>query len=706
MLKADVPKFRVSRRQFIKVSSLGGIWLVTRNLTAFATEPAGQGDSSSGWSGSPGKARYRIEGRAKVLGQKIFARDFRARDMAGWPADEACAMVLRTAIVGRTLTGIDLSVLPTDLQPFKIVTAADLNRDGFAFPTTDRQAGVLTPSLFAAVGSAPQFLGQPIAILLFKNYGTYVRAHKLLQFDRSVLKYAEPSPPPEKSHAQAPMRPPRLAFKATGEEAYSAEPYDLIRPENPSEEPAYAPPTYLTRYADGTGERFSQVMNSFTNPYATTGARASDREAAHWRKVIETQLQSGVWRIFQGEYGTQQLDPMFMEPESGLGWLETGRKTLHLLVGTQSSNGCVDDTIKMFGAQSCAYQVNTIVLNACYPGGGFGGRDKSNFPTLLAIAAAYSPKPVRMAYDRFEQFQSGLKQLGAKISQKLAIDSEGRFQAIVGKYELLAGGRNNYSQWVAALAGYCSGGGYAIPRVSIDAEARASIGVIAGSMRGFGGPQAAFAVESLIDEAAISLKTDPIELRHRNALAKGGYTVTGFCIPHSLRNAEICERARRNPLWTERDRVRQEYSGRGMLYGVGFALANHSFGAGSDGVMASVDISPDGSIGIATNCVDMGNGSATSLAISTAALGANATRIRLGEVTLFDALQITGKPYNSWSNPRYTPALSMSSSACITAFHQVHAVEQACRVLLENGIWPAARMLWNRAVCPMASNRR
>lgn len=663
MLKPDAPKFQFNRREFIKVSALGGIWLVTRNLTAFATEPERQRDISSGWSGSPGKAHYRIEGRAKVLGQKIYARDFRARDMESWPADEAHAMVLRTAIAGRTLTGIDLSVLPSDLQPFRIVTAADLTGDGLVFPLSDLPPGVSTPGLFAAVGSAPQFLGQPIAILLFRDYRTYVRAHGLLRFNRSILKYDGASP---------------------------------AQPDDPREAPAYAPPTYLTRYADGTGEKFSQVMNSYTNPYATTGARAGDTEAAHWRKVIETELQSGAWRIFHGEYETQQLDPMFMEPESGLGWLETGRKTLHLLVGTQSSNGCVADTLKMFGAQGCAYQINTIVLNACYPGGGFGGRDKSNFPTLLAIAAAYSPKPVRMAYDRFEQFQSGLKQLGAHISQKLAIDSEGRFQAIVGKYELLAGGRNNYSQWVAQLAGYCGGGGYAIPRVSIDAEARASIGVIAGSMRGFGGPQAAFAVESLVDEAAIELQVGPIELRQRNALAKGGYTVTGFCIPHSLRIAEICERARRNPLWTAKDRVRQEYSRQGMLYGVGFALVNKAFGTGSDGVMASVDISPDGSIGVATNCVDMGNGSATSLALSTTVLGANATSIRLGEVTLFNALQITNKPYNSWSNPQFTPVLSMSSSSCITAFHQVHAVEQACRVLLENAIWPAARVLWNR----------
>jgi CO/xanthine dehydrogenase Mo-binding subunit len=695
-LKPSATKFRLSRREFIQMSSLGGIWLVTRNVAGFASAPELPVGNAPGWSGPPGKARYRIEGLAKVLGQKIYARDFRARDMEDWPADEVSAMVLRTSVAGRVLTGIDLSVLPSDLRPIKTVTAADLAKDGLSFPSSDKPAGnSSSDSLFVAIGSTPQFLGQPVAILLFKNYRTYQSAHRLLQFNSSVLSYGSEPPIPQPSPGPAPTFLPRLAFKATGEEQDSAEPYHrkayLVRPEDPGEEPSYAPPTYLTRYADAGGEKFSQVMNGVTDP---SGTAAEDKEAAQWRQTIEAEMQSSGWRIFAGEYETQQLDPMFMEPESGLGWLDPKNETLHLVIGTQSSNGCVADSIRMFGAKGCAFKVNTIVLNACYPGGGFGGRDVSTFPTLLAIAAAYSDQPVRMAYDRFEQFQSGLKQLGAAISQKLAVDAQGRFQAIVANYDLRAGGRNNYSQWVAELAGYCGSGGYMIPRVSIDAKAHASVGVIAGSMRGFGGPQAAFAVESLVDEVAHELKSDPIELRELNALGQGGYTATGYQVSHSLRIAEICKRARFHSLWVQRDQIRRELSAGGMMYGVGFALANQAFGTGSDGVMAAVDISPDGTIGVATTCVDMGNGSATSLAISTAALGANATRVRLGEVASFGALKITTKPSNDWSNPQYTPALSMSSSACITAFHQVHAVQQACRVLLENAIWPAARALW------------
>jgi CO/xanthine dehydrogenase Mo-binding subunit len=657
-LEAKAPHFLLNRREFIKVSSLGGIWLVTRDLTGFASEsghaPAG---SVPGWSGTPGKARYRIEGLAKVLGQKIYARDFRARDMDGWPVHELHSMVLRTPVAGRKLEGIDLSTLPQDLQPLKIVTAADLAKDQLVFPRSDRPAVGRTSSLFAAVGSPAEFLGQPVAILLFRDYRTYVRARRLLQFNSSVLRFSGETP------AEA------------------------------GQEPSYMPPRYLTRYAQGSTEMFSQAKDGFADP---SGSTPADQKAAMYRSKIKADLESNSWSVYRGMYETQQLDPMFMEPESGLGWLDKQSRTLHLVIGTQSSNGCVSDSITMFGSSPVfKKQVETIALHACYPGGGFGGRDKSTFPTLLAIAAAYADQPVRLAYDRFEQFQSGLKQLGARISQTLAVDSEGRFQAVIGDYQMRAGGRNNYSQWVAELAGYCGGSVYDVPRAMIDANARSSIGVIAGSMRGFGGPQAAFALDSLVDEIAAERQIDAIELRRRNALAQGGHTVTGYRISQSLRIAEICERAGKNPLWANRESERKRYASQNMLYGVGFGLANHSFGTGFDGVMAAVEIDRDGAITVTTNCVDMGNGAATSLAVSTGSiLGVNAARVRLGEVTLFNRLAITNMPIGDWSNPQYTPTLSLSSSACITAFHQVHAVEQACRVLLENSIWPWASAQW------------
>ena len=259
-------------------------------------------------------------------------------------------------------------------------------------------------------------------------------------------------------------------------------------------------------------------------------------------------------RRFSGSYTTQVLDPMFMEPESGLAWLEPGAAggTLHLVLGTQSTNGDIATTLGLFADRDCPIRLAKVVLNACYPGGGFGGRDTSAFPVLLALAAAYADGPVRIANDRFEQFASGLKQLGSVIEQRLAVNSAGRFQAIASRMSLQAGGANNYSQWVAELAAFTGGGGYRFDKVMIDAAAVPSAGVVAGSMRGFGGPQAFYAIECLVDEVAQALELDAIELRQRNVLLTGDRTVTGAPLIHDMRLAEICERARGHPLWADR----------------------------------------------------------------------------------------------------------------------------------------------------------
>src|SRR5437762_2679916 len=128
-MSSEEGQFGIVRRRFLQIGA-GGIWLVTgrlRQAEAAVTDPAG------GWSGPPGKARYRIEGLAKVRGQKIYARDFRSKDL-GWGEAEAFAMVLRTTVVGRPLTAIHLAMLPDALKPVRVVTAADLAKDKVALP--------------------------------------------------------------------------------------------------------------------------------------------------------------------------------------------------------------------------------------------------------------------------------------------------------------------------------------------------------------------------------------------------------------------------------------------------------------------------------------------------------------------------------------------------------------------------------------------
>lgn len=654
------------------------------------------------WSGGPGKARFRIDGLAKVTGQKIYARDFRAADMPGWPTTppERMAMILRATEVGRAFAGLDVEerLRAAGVQPLLAITQKpladyrgaqrDLDALNLSLPFSSAGNDGIK-QLLVPVGRAPQFYGQPVAILVFADGNAYRRAKRALQFQPGVVRM-EPVPPPP---SPAPPPPAVMAY-----------------------EKAYTPVNYLTRYdapAEAPHEApFSQVqVGCESNPFAPDSlSQPYNSRARVLRERIDTALQAPRPGVLQlgGSYSTQVLDPMFMEPEAGLAWLSPADGgTLHLVLGTQATNGDAGDSLALFGT-GCPIAVKTVVLNACYPGGGFGGRDVSTFPPLLAVTAALTDGPVRIAQDRYEQFQGGLKQLASRITHRIAVDEKtGHFLAFASQQVLPAGGQNNYSQFVAMLAAYCGLSGYNIRQAYVDAIAQPSTGVVAGSMRGFGGPQASFAVETLVDEVAVALKRDPIALRELNALREGDRTITGAPLQQAMRLREICRRARSHALWRERAAVQARRAREGVRYGVGFALANQAYGTGTDGVMAEVALAPDGRLTVRTNCVDMGNGSATTLALSTAAwLGRNAHDVVMGDVGSFNALDLHSDSQGSWADPRWTASFSMSSSACLTAFHQVHVTEQASRVLFEAGLLPAAATIWGVPLAQLQGRTR
>ncbi len=650
--------FVETRRVFLKGVGAAGIALIVRNFSTMVRAAAGH----DAWMGGPGKARYRVDGIAKVRGEKVYARDFRAADMAGWPRKERGALVLRACHVDRKFRGLDLSPLDrVGVTPRRVVLAKDLEADDVAASAFQQPPAGRPDGLFTAADDFPVYYGQPLALLIFEDPRATRVARNIVRSDRSLVRYGD-----------------RESIEPAGA--------------------PYGPTTYVTLYRDESGERFSQAKNGRGNPYAENPSEAG-RLARQWREQIERNMADTECRLFEASYETQALDPVFLEPEAGLAWLDRKRTgaTLHLVLGTQSGS---DDVLLAKGLFDTG-KIKTVVLNACFPGGGFGGRVGSPFTALLAIAAFYCDGPVRLAYDRFEQFQAGLKQLGSNISHRIAVDGMGKFRAATSKILLQAGGNNNVSGWVAQFSGYSALGGYSVGQAAIDAVAVPSPGVVAGSMRGFGGVQAVFAIESMVEEIAQDLEIDPIALRRCNVLRSGEATITGAMPALPLRLPEICDLAAERALWRERDREKQQRNNNAKLYGVGFALANQAFGTGADGVMAEVSVSRVGEISVRTNCIDMGNGSATALALCTAAsLGGNASAVRMGDTTkLVAALGLDSETTSShhWSEPRWTAVLSGASSACVTAFHQAHAVQQAALVLFHGGILPAAFSLWGIA---------
>src|SRR5262249_7199439 len=123
---------RPSRRQVLRASLIGGVavYLAPFGSRAYAALFEKDQLTRPAWNASNRTRKYRREGTAKVIGDKVFARDIRARDMPHWPQQQAHAFVLRGTKADRRYLGFDLASLGPDLAPDRIVTAADLARDG------------------------------------------------------------------------------------------------------------------------------------------------------------------------------------------------------------------------------------------------------------------------------------------------------------------------------------------------------------------------------------------------------------------------------------------------------------------------------------------------------------------------------------------------------------------------------------------------
>ena len=609
-----------------------------------------------------------------MTGQKVFARDFSAADM-GWQGSQWYALFARALTVEQTFESFNLDALPADAQPAKLVYGDQLHKTARAPLLTGKrdlhldQSSAETNSfdkldsyiydLVVQRGKAPDFLGQAVALLVFDNVTSYRAAKIAMQFqDEKFQTYgAVVTPPP-----------------AT----------------------AYDPPTWFVRYDQPSGN-FS---------YADQDKETYDKNAPFYADRVSAYLATTPDLIQQPFTADMRaMDPMFMEPESGLIWNDGGM--LNIVLGTQSPDGDIKDIAAMYDSTNSPVTLNGITLKSCYPGGGFGGRDSSPFSLMLALCAPYSNgNPVRLEYDRFEQFRVGLKRHACDLTGVIAVGSDQKIKASQMSFTFDGGGRKNLSPYVAQLAGLCASGAYDIPKADVHAKAMHSENISGGSQRGFGGPQAYFAVETALDDICTSQNWDPITFRRTNILSDGGRTVSGGEINQSLRLGELLDIAQAHPVWADRAEIKASYAAKGQAYGTGVAMSLQAYGTSGDGVLASVEINADGEVFVVSDAVDMGNGSATTLATVVGdILGRNASQIEMGGYQLFPETKLSDAWGGSWDDPNWTAKGYGSSSACLTGLHQVHVVQQAAYALFQMTFLPQAQNAWELTQLDPAQTR-
>jgi CO/xanthine dehydrogenase Mo-binding subunit len=667
-----------SRRQMLRASLIGGIavYLAPFGTRAFASLFEEALLPRRAWNSHEGVLKYRVDGPAKVTGQKVFARDIRARHMRHWPRKQAHALVLRVTMADRRYAGFDLSLLDPDLKPDRIVTAAELKRDGLGFPEFYGE-DVLLPE-----GQTPAYLGQAVAILIYQDFARFRFAKEKVQFNDAVVRYGEVTGPLQRDPWGS-SRFVRVGGK-TGydEDVFSAMKDGPILPSYDNHEPVWPKPARDGDVGAQGMDHANRIGDELSHPPAD-------------------------WLVLTRDYATQSGDTAALEPDCANGWYDADKLELHLVVPTQSPQEVAEGAASMLGKSRVG--LKRLFLHPCFTVG-YGSKDHCIMPYYGLVASLYGDGwPVRLANDRFEQFQAGLKRHQFNMNYTAAVDRHtGLLQSFQANIVANGGGRANCSM-VLTMAGATSAQSvYYFPKSDVAATAIASRAVDAGAARGYGALETLTATELMIDEIAAELGLDPIEFRLRNVLKTGMKTAQG-AIPLGMQRAEaVLQKAQTHALWLGRAARKEAYDAAhpGKYYGVGFGCIQRRFGTGAEASLAKVELAPDGRITLSHSGTEIGTGASSGQAVACARwLGRPADGLDLGVTQWVDLpVETSGDPDTMSQadqdrlakNPRWSPAFASASSASNSSYYFSHVTREAARIVFLHGLWPAALAIWTR----------
>lgn len=210
-----------------------------------------------------------------------------------------------------------------------------------------------------------------------------------------------------------------------------------------------------------------------------------------------------------------------LEPRAALGRFDpaTGRYRLSI------SGASVHD-IRRELAHVLRIDPNRLDVACADVGGGFGMKNVT-YPeyALVLLAAERSGRPVRWVADRIDDFSGGVHARDNITTGRLALDDRGRFLALA--IETVA----NLGAYVSSLGPGSAttaptpamGGVYDIPAITMDVRCVFTNTAPIDAYRGAGKPEANYAIERLVDEAAYQLRMDPVVLRKRNFIRRFPY---------------------------------------------------------------------------------------------------------------------------------------------------------------------------------------
>jgi 4-hydroxybenzoyl-CoA reductase subunit alpha len=330
-----------------------------------------------------------------------------------------------------------------------------------------------------------------------------------------------------------------------------------------------------------------------------------------------------------------------LEPHVCVGLWETFSDKITLWASSQAPFKCREAL-----AKTLKMDLNNVRVIKLAVGGGFGS--KLEMLPMDFAACLLSKKaggvPVKITYSREEEFSFSRRKHAMWYKVKSGVKKDGTILGMTGEVFADGGAYCSYGPTVMAAAIMRIFMVYQIRNFRMAGYRIYTNTPISGAMRGFGGVQSGFAIESHMDLLAKGIGMDPVAFRLKNITTPNMVTTNKMILTtNGLK--ECIEAATQAARWDQKhgnpNYGKNGPSRRGIGIGIAADVMGSKMYKSHESAGSIVKVEEDGSVYLFTGAADTGQGSNTALSqIAAQALGVKYERIKCKagdtEITPFD----------------------------------------------------------------------
>ena len=355
------------------------------------------------------------------------------------------------------------------------------------------------------------------------------------------------------------------------------------------------------------------------------GAHDAERNIVHNISADVGDVDNGLAmaaRVFEQTFRVHQVQQTPIEPHIAIAYWDSDER---MVIRTSTQ---VPFHVRRMVAPLLGLPVKKIRIVKPRIGGGFGAKQEMLIEDIVGHLTMATGRPVRLELTREEEFVSSRTRHPQTITYRTGVDDSGRVLAMDMSVLANTGPYGTHGLTVQMVTGLRGLSSYKSPNKRFRCDVVYTNIPVPGAYRGYGAPQALFALESHMEDIADELGMDPLQFREMNWTTVGdpidveaelgeGDTAGDFVPVVTSSGIEECvaqgKRAVRwqrrvDPAWVappERPNIRR---------GLGFAMCMHGSAIpGLDMGAASIKMNDDGSFNLLFGATDLGTGADTIL---------------------------------------------------------------------------------------------